>query len=106
MAKSYEKWTGQWPNCMSIKIEFEEKNPKVDAFYAMNHLKKTSFEGRVSDGTGDSYVFAYFIPDKSVKRDHEVIVWDVKAPFDEPFKQRALTKIRELVKVILEKEKK
>ena len=84
----------------------EEEDPKVDAFYVQNHLKKTSFEGRVSKGDGDGYTFAYFIPDKSVKRDQELIVWDIKAPFDEPFKQKALAKIRQLVKVILEKEKK
>ena len=51
---------------MSMSIQMDEDDPKVDAFYAMNHLKKTSFEGRVSKGKGDSYVFAYFIPDKSV----------------------------------------
>ena len=91
---------------MSMSIQKDEDDPKVDAFYAMNHLKKTSFEGRVSKGNSDSYIFAYFIPDKSVKRDQELIVWDIKAPFDEPFKQRALAKIRELVKVLLDKEKK
>ena len=91
---------------MSMSIQMDEEDPKVDAFYAQNHLKKTSFEGRVSKGDGDGYTFAYFIPDKSVKRDQELIVWDVKTPFDEPFKQRALAKIRQLVKVLLEKEKK
>ena len=91
---------------MSMSVQMEEEDPKVDAFYVQNHLKKTSFEGRVSKGNSDSYIFAYFIPDKSVKRDKELIVWDVKAPFDELFKQKALTKIRQLVKVILEKEKK
>ena len=91
---------------MSMSVQMEEEDPKVDAFYVQNHLKKTSFEGRVSKGDGDGYTFAYFIPDKSVKRDQELIVWDIKAPFDEPFKQKALAKIRQLVKVILEKEKK
>ena len=90
---------------MSMSINMEE-DPKVDVFYETNHLKKTSFEGRVSKGNGDGYIFAYFIPDKSVKRDHELMIWDTKTPFDEPFKQRALAKIRQLVKVILDKEEK